>query len=80
MSIEATVDWRIDLGGGVHVALIQAGVFKSDAGTVFGPVPRAFWERLVTDEMDPDSTLDPGPQLPAGGDAGGASAGRDGHR
>jgi glyoxylase-like metal-dependent hydrolase (beta-lactamase superfamily II) len=57
VSIEATVDWRIDLGGGVHVALIQAGVFKSDAGTVFGPVPRAFWERLVSDEMGPDSTL-----------------------
>lgn len=57
MGITANVDWRVDLGGGVRVALVQAGVFKSDAGTVFGPVPRTFWERLVTDEMDAESRL-----------------------
>jgi glyoxylase-like metal-dependent hydrolase (beta-lactamase superfamily II) len=57
VSINASVDWRIDLGGGVHVALIQAGVFRSDAGTIFGPVPRIFWESLVADEMGPDASL-----------------------
>jgi glyoxylase-like metal-dependent hydrolase (beta-lactamase superfamily II) len=57
MGITANVDWRTDLGGGVRVALIQAGVFKSDAGTVFGPVPRAMWEKLVADEIDPESRL-----------------------
>jgi glyoxylase-like metal-dependent hydrolase (beta-lactamase superfamily II) len=46
------VDWRADLGGGVHVALIQAGTFRSDAGTLFGPVPWVLWEGLVTDEID----------------------------
>ena len=51
MSIGQTVDWRADLGGGVTVALIQAGSFRSDAGTVFGPVPRLMWERLVADEL-----------------------------
>lgn len=57
MGITANVDWRTDLGGGVRVALVQAGVFKSDAGTVFGPVPRMMWERLVADEIDPESRL-----------------------
>lgn len=57
MSITANVDWRTELGGGVRVALVQAGTFQSDAGTVFGPVPRMMWERLVTDEMTPDGLL-----------------------
>jgi glyoxylase-like metal-dependent hydrolase (beta-lactamase superfamily II) len=57
MSINATVDWHSDLGGGVRVALVQAGVFKSDAGTLFGPVPRTMWERIVADELDADATL-----------------------
>jgi glyoxylase-like metal-dependent hydrolase (beta-lactamase superfamily II) len=57
MAITANVDWRADLGGGVRIALVQAGVFRSDAGTVFGPVPRVMWERLVADEMAPDHTL-----------------------
>ena len=57
MSINATVDWGADLGAGVHVALIQAGVFQSDAGTLLGPVPRSFWERLVTDELSSEATL-----------------------
>jgi glyoxylase-like metal-dependent hydrolase (beta-lactamase superfamily II) len=51
MAIGQAVDWRADLGGGVSVALIQAGSFRSDAGTVFGPVPRLMWERLVADEL-----------------------------
>jgi glyoxylase-like metal-dependent hydrolase (beta-lactamase superfamily II) len=57
MGITANVDWRTDLGGGVRVALVQAGTFTSDAGTVFGPVPRTLWERLVADELNPDATL-----------------------
>ncbi len=57
MPINASVDWRTDLGGGVRVALVQAGVFSSDAGTVFGPVPRTMWLRLVEDELNPDATL-----------------------
>jgi len=53
----AAVDWHTDLGGGVRVALVQAGVFTSDAGTVFGPVPRLMWDRLVADEINSDATL-----------------------
>jgi glyoxylase-like metal-dependent hydrolase (beta-lactamase superfamily II) len=51
------VDWRTELGGGVRVALIQAGTFTSDAGTIFGPVPRVLWEPLVAAELNPDQTL-----------------------
>jgi glyoxylase-like metal-dependent hydrolase (beta-lactamase superfamily II) len=32
-------------------------VFTSDAGTIFGPVPRTLWERLVAHELNPDATL-----------------------
>jgi glyoxylase-like metal-dependent hydrolase (beta-lactamase superfamily II) len=52
-----SVDWRRDLGGGVRIALIQAGTFTSDAGTVFGPVPKVMWQRLVQAEINPDNTL-----------------------
>ncbi len=58
MGITANVDWRAELGGGVRVALVQAGVFKSDAGTIFGPVPRMMWEKLVAEELDPLSRVD----------------------
>jgi glyoxylase-like metal-dependent hydrolase (beta-lactamase superfamily II) len=51
MAIGRAVDWHADLGGGVSIALIQAGTFRSDAGTVFGPVPRLMWESLVADEL-----------------------------
>jgi glyoxylase-like metal-dependent hydrolase (beta-lactamase superfamily II) len=34
------------------VALVQAGTFRSDAGTLFGPVPWVLWGGLVTDEVD----------------------------
>jgi glyoxylase-like metal-dependent hydrolase (beta-lactamase superfamily II) len=57
VAISANVDWRTELGGGYRVALVQAGTFTSDAGTVFGPVPRTMWERLVADELNPDATL-----------------------
>jgi glyoxylase-like metal-dependent hydrolase (beta-lactamase superfamily II) len=51
------VDWSSDLGGGTRVALIQAGTFRSDAGALFGPVPRLLWDRLVTDEIDHENRL-----------------------
>lgn len=57
MTINRSVDWRAELGGGVTVALVQAGTFTSDAGTVFGPVPRTMWQRLVEAEINPDNTL-----------------------
>ena len=51
------VDWSIDLGGSTKAALIQAGTFRSDAGALFGPVPRILWDRLVTSEIDHDHRL-----------------------
>jgi glyoxylase-like metal-dependent hydrolase (beta-lactamase superfamily II) len=57
VGITANVDWRTDLGGGVRVALVQAGTFRSDAGTIFGPVPRFMWQSLVSDEITPDGSL-----------------------
>lgn len=54
---EAT-DWSVELGGGgTRVALVQAGSFKSDAGALFGPVPRLLWDRLVLDEIDEEWRL-----------------------
>jgi glyoxylase-like metal-dependent hydrolase (beta-lactamase superfamily II) len=49
--------WSTDLGGGTRVALIQAGTFRSDAGALFGPVPRILWDKLVSDEIDHDHRL-----------------------
>ena len=57
MTMNDAVDWRQDLGGGVRVALVQAGSFRSDAGALFGPVPRLLWDRLVTDEIDHENRL-----------------------
>src|SRR6478752_4982868 len=57
MSINDAVDWALDLGGGTRVALIQAGSFRSDAGALFGPVPRILRNRLVTDEIDEEHRL-----------------------
>jgi glyoxylase-like metal-dependent hydrolase (beta-lactamase superfamily II) len=51
------VDWQADLGGRTTVALIRAGTFRSDAGALFGPVPRLLWGRLVTDELDEENRL-----------------------
>jgi hypothetical protein len=49
MAINDAVHWSADLGRGTRVALIQAGTFRSDAGVLFGPVPRVLWQRLVVD-------------------------------
>ncbi len=57
MALDDAVDWRTSLGGGTSVALIQAGTFRSDAGTLFGPVPRVLWGALVTDEIDHEHRL-----------------------
>ncbi|MBM4407730.1 MAG: MBL fold metallo-hydrolase [Chloroflexi bacterium] len=57
MAINDAVDWALDLGGGTRVALVQAGTFRSDAGALFGPVPRLLWDRLVTDEIDHEHRL-----------------------
>jgi len=51
------VDWSSDLGGGTRVSLVQAGTFRSDAGALFGPVPRILWDRLVTEEIDHEHRL-----------------------
>ncbi|MGH2473799.1 MAG: MBL fold metallo-hydrolase, partial [Candidatus Limnocylindrales bacterium] len=57
MGLNDAVDWRASLGGGTEVALIQAGSFRSDAGNLFGPVPRVLWGRLVSDEIDHEHRL-----------------------
>ncbi|HET9344130.1 MAG TPA: MBL fold metallo-hydrolase [Candidatus Limnocylindrales bacterium] len=57
MSINDAVDWALELGGGTRVALVQAGTFRSDAGALFGPVPRILWNGLVTDEIDDEHRL-----------------------
>src|SRR5438034_9847364 len=57
MALNEAVDWSADLGGGTRVALVQAGTFRSDAGALFGPVPRILWDRLVSDEIDRDHRL-----------------------
>jgi glyoxylase-like metal-dependent hydrolase (beta-lactamase superfamily II) len=57
MPLNDAVDWALDLGGGVRLALIQAGTFRSDAGALLGPVPRMLWNRLVVDEIDAEHRL-----------------------
>jgi len=57
MALNDAVDWAADLGGGVRVALVQAGTFRTDAGAILGPVPRMLWGRLVVDELDEDHRL-----------------------
>ena len=51
------VDWSLELGGGVRVALIQAGQFRSDAGALLGVVPKMMWQGLVAGEIDADGRL-----------------------
>jgi glyoxylase-like metal-dependent hydrolase (beta-lactamase superfamily II) len=51
------VDARIDLGGGVTVALVVAGSFRSDAGSILGPAPWVLWRGIVGDELDSDRRL-----------------------
>jgi glyoxylase-like metal-dependent hydrolase (beta-lactamase superfamily II) len=57
MAMNDAVDWRRELGGGTRVALIRAGTFRTDAGAIFGPVPRMMWGGLVTEELDADHRL-----------------------
>src|ERR671921_2017416 len=57
MPVNDAVDWSTDLGGGIRVSLVQAGTFRSDAGALFGPVPRILWDQLVTEEIDADHRL-----------------------
>ncbi len=57
MALPGAVDWSADLGGGTRVSLVQAGTFRSDAGALFGPVPRILWDRLVTEEIDSEHRL-----------------------
>lgn len=57
MAVSGAVDWSADLGGGTRVSLVQAGTFRSDAGALFGPVPRILWDKLVTNEIDHDHRL-----------------------
>jgi glyoxylase-like metal-dependent hydrolase (beta-lactamase superfamily II) len=57
MSVNDGVAWRADLHGGTTVALVQAGTFQTDAGAIFGPVPRLLWERHVAEELTHDHRL-----------------------
>jgi len=57
MGLNDAVDWSRALGGGVRVALVQAGTFRSDAGALLGPVPRVLWDPLVTGEIDAEHRL-----------------------
>ena len=41
----------------MRIALVQAGTSRSDAGTLFGPVPRFMWQQLVADEITAQGTL-----------------------
>jgi glyoxylase-like metal-dependent hydrolase (beta-lactamase superfamily II) len=57
MAMNDAFDWATTLGPGVRVGLVQAGTFRSDAGALFGPVPRVLWGRWVTEELDTDNRL-----------------------
>jgi glyoxylase-like metal-dependent hydrolase (beta-lactamase superfamily II) len=57
MPMNDALDWSADLGGGTRIALVQAGWFRSDAGVLFGPVPKVLWEHLTADEIDAQNRL-----------------------
>jgi glyoxylase-like metal-dependent hydrolase (beta-lactamase superfamily II) len=57
MPMKDALDWSTDLGGGTRVSLVRAGWFRSDAGVLFGPVPKVLWERLTADEIDAQNRL-----------------------
>jgi glyoxylase-like metal-dependent hydrolase (beta-lactamase superfamily II) len=57
MPLRDTHDWFADLGGGVRVALVVAGHFRSDAGVLLGMVPRREWHPLVRHEIDEHNRL-----------------------
>ena len=56
-TLNDAVHWSAELGGGVRVALIQAGRFRSDAGALLGVVPRMMWQNLAAGEIDTDGRL-----------------------
>lgn len=56
-TLNDSVHWSADLGGGTRVGLIQAGTFRSDAGALLGVVPRTMWNKLVVDEIDAEHRL-----------------------
>jgi glyoxylase-like metal-dependent hydrolase (beta-lactamase superfamily II) len=57
VSINDSVDARLELGGDVRAAVVRAGTFRSDAGALFGPVPWVLWRGLVDEEIDADRRL-----------------------
>ncbi len=57
MAINDAVHWSTDLGGGVRVALVQAGTFRTDAGAILGPVPWILWRNLAEGELDANRRL-----------------------
>jgi glyoxylase-like metal-dependent hydrolase (beta-lactamase superfamily II) len=57
MALTENVDWRTELGGGVRVALVRAGSFRTDAGAIFGPVPYILWRDWAGDEPDDDRRI-----------------------
>jgi len=57
VSVNDAVDARIDLGGGVTVALVVAGSSRSDAGSIRGPAPWTLWRDVIGDELDADRRL-----------------------
>jgi glyoxylase-like metal-dependent hydrolase (beta-lactamase superfamily II) len=56
-TLNDAVHWSAELGGGTRIALIQAGRFRTDAGAIFGVVPRMLWHRHVADELDGDHRI-----------------------
>lgn len=57
MAINDAVHWSADLGGGVRVALVQAGTFRTDAGAILGPVPWILWRSVAEGELDANRRL-----------------------
>ncbi len=57
MALRDVHDWFADLGGGVRLALVVAGHFRSDAGVLLGMVPRRDWHPLVEHEIDEHNRL-----------------------
>jgi glyoxylase-like metal-dependent hydrolase (beta-lactamase superfamily II) len=57
VAVNDAVAWSRDLGGRTTAALVQAGSFHSDAGALFGPVPRLLWNGLTVDEIDAEWRL-----------------------
>jgi glyoxylase-like metal-dependent hydrolase (beta-lactamase superfamily II) len=51
------VEAAIDLGRGFRVGLVVAGTFRSDAGSLLGPVPWSLYRDLVAREIDADRRL-----------------------